>query len=848
MKRILTVVLSLAIMSGILPTAFAADKYTQEIFVSDAGVKAADVLSGLGFLWDDYNPTAGMTRKELAEVCVKLLGIDAAAVGEAYFSDVAANMPCAGYVYAAVNNGVLEFMSGAEFEPDKKVTYDELLRAVETVLGYNMLTDCSEWGNLYSYAVSKGLSDSVSLRSGAAVKSEYAAIVVYNALDAARVVAVSFGNEPVYKLSTDDTILDYHEIAWDRGIVTATPLTALGGENAVGENEIAIDNVTYKADDDFTGLIGRNVEYYIGDDAADSTVLYAAEYKNDILEIKAEDIAAASMRSVKYKKSSAEKTVNLPSDIEVVYNRQCIFAYTSDMLRPGNGTVTLIDNDCDGEYDVVITEEYRNYIVDDIRKSTYSVTDMDTGAVLLLDADKYDCYSLEKNKEAADFNDIKRYDVISAYVSDGYIRAVISDAAIPAAIVSVDSEEKYIATDGGEYGYSAEFDIGTLKIGEELTLLTDFCGLVAGVSRSGFGARSAGVLINVKNDWEADKTIVKIFTEDNTWVNFTAADRVKLNGEYVEREALVNANALYADGTVGGAAVLYRLNSDGRLKTLETALTTNNDGDSLRLTSEKKYRRFTDYTNSFMPDSKYMDLFVDKDTLVFRLPSDAKNKYNAEKYQTVSMNVFSSNSYYTVSAYNATDTVPADIVLYYVDDEGGNIDSKSSVCIVNRVYRGINSCGDVVNMAEIYSDSVKREIWSDDDNSFDGLKRGDVIRYSTDVSGSVTYVDKYFDADNPPPLKQGTQNASGIVNIIDTFCTVYGRCTDKNSGYVTLALDNNPGDLPKSMVYPVNGATVYCYDTSDDEITVASADDIETGDMLFMRTQTSAAKDILIIR
>lgn len=154
----------------------------------------------------------------------------------------------------------------------------------------------------------------------------------------------------------------------------------------------------------------------------------------------------------------------------------------------------------------------------------------------------------------------------------------------------------------------------------------------------------------------------------------------------------------------------------------------------------------------------------------------------------------------------------------------------------------------MVNMAEIYRDSVKYEIWTDNADRFDGLKRGDVIRYNTDVSGNVTYIEKYFDIDKPPLMKQGTQSASGIVNITSDFCTVYGRCTDKNSGYITLALDNNPSDLPKSMVYPASTAKVYCFDKSDNEITVVSVDDIETGDMLFMSTQTTVVKEILIIR
>ena len=133
-------------------------------------------------------------------------------------------------------------------------------------------------------------------------------------------------------------------------------------------------------------------------------------------------------------------------------------------------------------------------------------------------------------------------------------------------------------------------------------------------------------------------------------------------------------------------------------------------------------------------------------------------------------------------------------------------------------------------------------------NVFDGLSRGDVIRYSCDLSGNVAYVKPYFRSAAPPKQKQGTESASGSVNITSDFCTVYGRVTDKNEGFITVSLPDNPSDMPAAAVYPTESAWVYLFDSADARVSVVSAGDIEVGDMVFMRSQTTVVRDLIIVR
>lgn len=840
MKRIGIILLCISLLTAAVP-AFGAR-------TGDNSGDRAGVLQSLGFLWEEYDADGEISRAQLAQAVVGLMGL-AAAEAEPYFDDVGYDTRCADSIYAAVNNGVLGFMAGKSFYPERKITGGELLRAVETVLGYNIIRDCSRWENVYALALSEGLLKNAVITKDEAVRGRDAAAVVYNSLTAPRVVVNSYSGEPEYRLSQTDTILDCHNISKLNGIVSATCMTGLNTSSRVGADEVEIDGKKYKTASDFCEYIGCCVEFYSQERDGEYWVLYVSADKNRIVEVNARDITASAMTAVMYSTGGAEKTLKLTADVSVIYNGVCCFDYDADMLMPKNGTVRFTDNDRDGKYETVSIWDYRSFVVDDIRTATLTVTDMNSANTLVLDPDKYEHMLFEKDGRTADFSEIRRRCVIFAYASkDGTaLRAVLSTATAEANISGYDAEDRLIYdAEGNEYYCTDEFDMSSIKTGERATLLLGFDRCIAGVYKSGFGDKRPAILLNVREDFEREKTVIKLFTEDNTWANFTAAEKIRLNGERVELAGLLAANALFSNGSYGGVPVMYKLNKAGEISELETAKETKNT-DAMRITAEKKYRRFTDYSNSFMPEAKYMDLFADKDTVVFCVPTSAADKYNTDKYRVSGIKYFKSNGYYTVAGYNVSEAMPADIIVCYTDF-ASEIGDKESFAVVDRVYREVNSLGDVVVSANTYRDGVKRVISSEDMNVFDGLSRGDVIRYSCDLSGNVAYVKPYFRSAAPPKQKQGTESASGSVNITSDFCTVYGRVTDKNEGFITVSLPDNPSDMPAAAVYPTESAWVYLFDSADARVSVVSAGDIEVGDMVFMRSQTTVVRDLIIVR
>lgn len=851
MKKIIAALLCAVTFCSSIYSVFAEENsmFSDDSMVSDAGIEAANVILNLGFLWDSYNPIAGMTRKELAEVCVKLQGFKPTKSTDIYIEDVASNDSSAQYIYTAVDYGIMDLYSGNRFCPDLKVTYDELLCSVETILGYNMLIDCSKWSDLYYWANEMGIAENVILKEGTSVKSEYAAIIIYNSLEVANVV-VSYGANKKYAFDESETILSRHDIYKHKGIVNGTSVTSISGTDIVGPGYVRINDDVYAIAENAEKYIGYNVEYYVLSKDSDDSVIYIKPYNNAVLKIDGDDIVETTVRTIKYQKDNREKTINLAADIDVIYNSKCVFAYSEDMLYPKNGSITLIDNNRDSKYDVAITEEYKNYFVDDIKLSEYSVSDKNTGDVISLGEDKHDIVYIRKNDEAIEFDAIKRRDIISAYIGNGsdgdIVHAIVSDQTEDVTIATVNEADMIITdSDGIEYKCAYGFDMSAVELGCETKLHFDHKGLVAGIEKNSFGNRAPAILINVIKD-ELDEVKVKLFTQDNVWVNITADDKIIFNGERINSYELFDEKSLYTDGVIGGVPILYKINAEGKIKTIDSVVQTNNEGE-LHLTSGANSRRFITYTNSFAPESKYMDLFVDTDSLVFRVPAAQEDIHNPNKYKTQSISAFQSGGYYTVAGYNITEKNTADIVVWY-SNASGFVNVNDSLCVVDKVYEAVNASGDVVKMVDVYCDGIKKNIWSDEYSWFENLLRGDVIRYDTETSGNVNYVEKYYSAQSPPLKKQGTTNTSEIINITNTFCTIYGQVTDKNNNFVTLLLEDNPDSVPKELNYTVDKARVYCFDQTKKEIEVKSSSDIEVGDMLFMRSQSSVIKEILIIR
>ena len=134
---------------------------------------------------------------------------------------------------------------------------------------------------------------------------------------------------------------------------------------ALSEGNITIGGMTFKNKiHNAYDMIGYNVEYYYSDD--DEMVAYAAVEKkqNNILLLDRYDILSYADRKYTYEieKTGKTKTASIASDFYFMYNGE--LGTEESELIPDYGTVKLIDNDNDNEYDVVIVSSIQNIIVD----------------------------------------------------------------------------------------------------------------------------------------------------------------------------------------------------------------------------------------------------------------------------------------------------------------------------------------------------------------------------------------------------------------------------------------------------------------------------------------------------
>lgn len=133
-KRILSLLLAVAVISTLLPAALASGVYTDtDGHWGETSIDRWTAYGVVGGYGDEFHPEGEMTRAELARVLVNLLGLQQTAgvsqyqdvkPGDWFYDDIA---KC---VAAGILNGV-----GSNMEPNRKVTREEMFTMFARALG-----------------------------------------------------------------------------------------------------------------------------------------------------------------------------------------------------------------------------------------------------------------------------------------------------------------------------------------------------------------------------------------------------------------------------------------------------------------------------------------------------------------------------------------------------------------------------------------------------------------------------------------------------------------------------------------------------------------------------------------
>ena len=482
-------------------------------FTDSADIKATeavDTLSALGVI-DGYTdgsfkPNGTVTRAEMAKMIFVVWNggkSDASAYQSmnSAFADTK-NHWAAGYVNFCASNGIIAGKSATKFDPDSTVTGQEAAKMLLVVAGYDAakagLTGANWAQNTMSYAGLAGLFNDVDSPVEQALPRQYAAQMLYNALDVNRVKwstdSNSFDDITSWSGSTfvKETVGEKYMNLARTGKDVDAPLYLIGTEKEAGRDTYSLNTSgdTYiRVKGDYSDLVGQRIvvmhekgktdKVYGVSAYVDSKVL-ASGYVGQVEKDGNDKIKLDGTSYKVYNNNVDTVAVDFfDNDNTGVTMRNLFRMATNDGLALQNDvarSIKLIDNNGDGKVDTVVSSPVEFGKVTYVGSSSITV-DNGVGSIKFDDATVYDgikkddfVYVTDDAYNSSDKDVVTKADVTSAEIAATRTsRGSVVEARVDgkwyrlANGVSVDSGSTYDLVLCGKYILNADETKGSLK-------------------------------------------------------------------------------------------------------------------------------------------------------------------------------------------------------------------------------------------------------------------------------------------------------------------------------------------------------------------------------------------------
>ncbi len=429
-------------------------------FTDSADIKATeavDTLSALGVI-DGYTdgsfkPNGTVTRAEMAKMIFVVWNggkSDASAYQSmnSAFADTK-NHWAAGYVNFCASNGIIAGKSATKFDPDSTVTGQEAAKMLLVVAGYDAakagLTGANWAQNTMSYAGLAGLFNDVDSPVEQALPRQYAAQMLYNALDVNRVKwstdSNSFDEIQAWSGSgfTKETVGEKYMNLARTGKDVDAPLYLIGTEKEAGRDTYSLNTSgdTYiRVKGDYSDLVGQRIVVMHEKGKTDKVYGVSAYVDSKVL---------ASGYVGQVEKDGNDK-IKLDGTSYKVYNNNADTVAVAHFDNNGTGekmsdlfamakndgtalqndvarSIKLIDNNGDGKVDTVVSSPVKFGKVTYVGSSSITV-DNGVGSIKFDDATVYDgvkkddfVYVTDDAYNSSDKDVVTKADVTSAEVN-----------------------------------------------------------------------------------------------------------------------------------------------------------------------------------------------------------------------------------------------------------------------------------------------------------------------------------------------------------------------------------------------------------------------------------------------
>ena len=876
-KKYFIIVLAF-ILAGSFSAVFAEEtvqKYSEELAV----LRAFGIYSPQG----DINEA--VTQEEFMNAASKIFGRE---FNKQYYTSI----------------GILPFSTG-RYDEEAHVSYYDALRTMVIITGYDFFakTNGGFPSGYIKTADENGITDDVKIGNTEAITRAETAKIIMNTLETDILGADKIlGDDVIYEVKSGENLLrknfDIYEI---EGIVET------GAGISVSEREAKdgiaiIDGVEYETGSvNVSEFVGMRVCAYIRKGRNDDigTILYISkDKKNSVAEFLDKDIVSYNERQYRYDDGQRERTLNLESGCEIIYNGERIAPEAEDFIPmvPENGNIVAIDNNNNGEADILFINNYKIYVADYINPSKKMVITKNTKETIEIDEDKD--ITITMDNSVISLNDIKTADVLNILENlNGEIKTVkVSRNAVKGKVQTTFEEygEFFVGLDNGtEYEISKALadEFSKIKLNDSITLYLDILGRAAGFSISGNEEMRFGYLVEARNmsdDDEGPVTFVLCDLDTASQMSFLSTEKVKIDGiTYKSRD--VRELLQPEGGEFIARLIRYKLNAENCIKEIDTyvdnqnSLRENEDNDLIRLysspvknqtTGSKQGYYYIPATNAFTQPyvntesgSVYRwkeGFYIDSNTKILYIPQNRKDFAN---YTTRTISDLKEGEIIVESFRVGNENYTPSVLLIYAGDGSQQNGSSSQVnrtdlvsetesYIVTGIARTLNSEDEPTYKLTLYGLSgevVKKTSSAELIDDLVKLQKGDIIRYGTDGAGDIAGIIVDMSMKD---LKTAEGKDSASASLVGNRY-IYGSIYESFGSVAALVVKNPSLEITPDDLYnfKIDAAKTITYDAKKNIASKGSEKDVydyvnaggKDYSKMYVRTRSGDVKAIFII-
>lgn len=702
-----------------------------------------------------------VSRGEFTDAAIKLIRLDITAGDE---SPVFADVPNTHEYFEAIQTAYdMNWVSEAEkFEPDRAITLQEAMKIILCAADYREMAE--QYGGYPAgytdMANSLDLFQNVKADDEQKLTREAGVNLFYNVLKAKSAEKTFVGKDITYKLSNEDNLSKIYDMYLYDGIITSTTYNSLLMNQHINNNgEISIDGETCQygqMDDD---MLGKKVRAACRKDGGDVFVACVYPLKNEEKTIQCDDFDEINGTRLFYYEADQRKKITLDGSYVTVYNGRRVEKPENNMISGADGKLRFLDNDKDGEYEVVFIEQYQYGKIAsvDSTNSTLSLKHNQKADAFgtIIELGVQDNYLSVRDSEGKSLElfELEPGSVVAVKQSKDllYNEVILCEKTVSGQIINIDLTDDTVRLDEAYYPmtlYFKEQYLDSIKPGTYATLTLGINDTVICADSQGTGYEY-GFLVNAWLNDASDGIGIKLYDGKGSFLIYDAADKVKLDG--VRTDSLKLIEKLTATG--GGELpqlLRFSLNADGKISGLDTA---EEGGDATFGKSQPADNSLAAYTFGASLQYKsgvqsFPGFCNVSRAVIFKIPNDVTD---TDLFDIWNVSQLNNDDRYTFVAYNLDENGFADVLLMRSDDTG--LQERTSSIMVEKVRDAVTPDGDIGleisgwAMGKYVSYYINPEDVQIKKKSGSTLCCGDIIRAYVDANGTVKDVVVDFDAD-----------------------------------------------------------------------------------------------------